>query len=167
MIAAHGIEKTEEWAKGVVVNFARSPQGNDRDQIRAVAEGLADVAVVNTYYLGLLLSGSEEDRKVGEKVAVHFPNQSGRGTHINVSGAAIVRGAKNRKQAEQLIAYLLSPEAQRSFAEANHEYPVISGVEPSELVRSWGDFKEDTTILGKMGELGRDALKLADRAGWK
>jgi iron(III) transport system substrate-binding protein len=167
MIAANGLEQTEAWAKGLVANFARDPKGNDRAQMRAVAAGVADFAIVNTYYLGLLATGPEEDKQVAAQLKIHFPNQSGRGTHINVSGIGVTKSSKNQSNAEKLIAYLLSPTSQKMFAEANFEYPVLEGVPSSDLVRSWGEFKEDTVSLNQVGTLGAEALKLADRAGWK
>ncbi|MEM6886273.1 MAG: Fe(3+) ABC transporter substrate-binding protein [Verrucomicrobiota bacterium] len=167
MIAANGEEATEAWAKSLVGNFAREPEGNDRGQMRAVAAGVADFAVVNTYYLGLLVNGPAEDQEVASRIKIHFPNQTGRGTHINVSGIGITKSSKNLENAEKLVAYLLSPAAQKIFAETNFEYPVLPGVASSELVQSWGEFKEDTRSLNEVGKLGPDALKLADRAGWK
>lgn len=167
MIAANGVEATEEWAKGLVQNFARDPKGNDRAQMRAVAAGVADFAIVNTYYLGLLATGPEEDQRVASQLKIHFPNQAGRGTHVNISGIGITKSSKNQKNAEKLVAYLLSQEAQKLYAEANFEYPVLPGVPSSELVQSWGEFKQDTVSLNRVGELGPEALKLADRAGWK
>ncbi len=167
MIAANGPEATEAWAKTLVGNFAREPKGNDRAQMRAVAAGVADFAVVNTYYLGLLATGPAEDKQVANQIKIHFPNQSNRGTHINVSGVGMTKSSKNQENAEKLVAFLLSPVAQKLFAEANFEYPVLPGIASSELVQSWGEFKEDTVSLNQVGQLGPDALKLADRAGWK
>ncbi len=167
MIAALGPEAAELWAKNLVANFAREPIGNDRAQMRAVAAGVADFAIVNTYYLGLLATGPEEDQAVAAQLKIHFPNQSGRGTHINVSGIGVTKSSKNQQNAEKLVAYLLSPAAQKIFAEANFEYPVLPQVPSSELVQSWGDFKEDSVSLNQIGQLGPEALKLADRANWK
>ncbi|MEM6600987.1 MAG: Fe(3+) ABC transporter substrate-binding protein [Verrucomicrobiota bacterium] len=167
MIAANGEEATEVWAKSLVGNFAREPEGNDRAQMRAVAAGVADFAVVNTYYLGLLVNGPAEDQQVASQLKIHFPNQSGRGTHVNVSGIGVTKSAKNQEHAEKLVEYLLSPAAQKVFAETNFEYPVLPGVASSELVESWGEFKADARSLNEVGKLGPDALKLADRAGWK
>jgi len=167
MIAAHGEEKTETWAKGLVENFARDPIGNDRAQMRAVAAGTADFAIVNTYYLGLLATGNEEDKAVADRLKIHFPNQDGRGTHINVSGIGLTASSPNPENARKLIAFLLSPESQEVFAQANFEYPVLSTVPAADLVQAWGEFKEDTRSLNEIGALGPAALKLADRAGWK
>lgn len=167
MIAANGPEATEKWAQGLVSNFARDPIGNDRAQMRAVAAGVADFAIVNTYYLGLLATGPDEDKEVAAQLKIHFPNQSGRGAHINVSGVGITKSSKNQQNAEKLIEFLLSPAAQKIFAEANFEYPVLPEVPASELVQSWGTFKEDQVSLNTVGKLGPEALKLADRAGWK
>jgi len=167
LIAHDGEEKAEEWATGLVENFARSPQGSDRDQVRAVAAGQGDVAIVNTYYMGLLENGSEEDREVAEKTAIFFPNQEGRGTHVNISGGGVTKHAPNKENAVKLLEFLVSDEAQRAFAEGTYEYPVKPGVEAAETVRGWGEFKEDDLPLEELNEKGGDALKVADRAGWK
>ncbi|MEM6820470.1 MAG: Fe(3+) ABC transporter substrate-binding protein [Verrucomicrobiota bacterium] len=167
ILVHNGAEATETWANGLVSNFARDPKGNDRAQMRALAAGVADFAIVNTYYLGLLFAGPEVDKEIAAQLKIHFPNQSGRGTHINVSGAGITKSAKNIENAQKLISFLLSPTAQKIFAEVNYEYPILEGVEASRLVKSWGDFKEDTVSLNSVGAKGAEALKLADRAGWK
>jgi len=167
MIEAHGKEKTEEWIQGLVDNFARQPKGNDRDQMRAVAAGEADLAIVNTYYLGLLANGNEEDQEVAEKLAVFFPNQDGRGTHINLSAAAVTKAAPNKENAVKLIEFLTAAEAQQTLANANFEYPVNPEVEPAGIVQSWGEFEEDAEGLKTMGQHESEALKAADRAGWQ
>ena len=168
MIVANGPEKTEEWAKGLGENFARKPQGGDRDQIGAVASGEADIAVVNTYYLGGMLAGKDEAQKAAaEKVAVFFPNQDGRGTHVNVSGAGVVKTAPNREAAVKLLEFLVSEEAQKFYAEVNQEFPVRPGVPSSAIIQSWGPFKEDTVAITRLGELNRQAVEIMDRAGWR
>ena len=168
MIAANGVEKTEDWAKGLVANFARPPRGGDRDQIKAVAAGVCDLAVANTYYLaGMLNSKDEVQRAAAEKVAVFWPNQQGRGVHVNVSGAVVTKAAKHRYHAVKLMEFLVSPEAQQWYAEANGEYPVLPGVPVSETLEAWGGFRMDSLNLSKLGELNPEAVKLMDRAGWK
>ncbi|HEY9201859.1 MAG TPA: Fe(3+) ABC transporter substrate-binding protein [Gammaproteobacteria bacterium] len=168
MISTRGEAATEAWAKDFVKNFARPPRGGDRDQIKAVAAGQCDVAVVNTYYLGVMLSGGDADeRAAGEKVAVFWPNQDGRGAHVNVSGAGVTAHAKHRENAIKLIEFLASPEVQSWYARVNHEYPVVDGVESSELLKSWGEFKADNINLTELGRLNADALRLMDRAGWR
>ncbi len=168
LIAVHGEEKALEWAKGVVTNMARSPKGNDRDQMKAIAAGIADIAIVNTYYLGLLLhSENPEEVKVGQQMGVVFPNQDGRGTHINISGAGVTKGSKNRDNAIKLLDFLSDTEAQKVFAQANYEYPVHVGVAPSETVAVWGTFTEDMINLAILGEKNSQAVVTFDYAGWK
>ena len=168
MISTRGEAATEAWANDFVKNFARPPRGGDRDQIKAVAAGQCDVAVVNTYYLGVMLSGNDADeRAAGEKVAVFWPNQDDRGAHVNVSGAGVTAHAKHRENAIKLIEFMASPEVQRWYARVNHEYPVVDGVESSELLKNWGEFKADNTNLTELGRLNADALRLMDRAGWR
>ena len=168
MISSRGEVATEAWATDFVKNFARPPRGGDRDQIKAVAAGQCDVAVVNTYYLGVMLSGGKADeRAAGEKVAVYWPNQKGRGAHVNVSGAGVTAHARHRDNAIKLIEFLATPQVQSWYARVNHEYPVVDGVESSKLLNSWGEFKADTINLTELGRLNADALRLMDRAGWR
>ena len=168
MIATHGITNTENWARGLVANFARSPQGGDTDQIRAVASGEADIAIVNSYYYGRLMDSSRKrDKGLVEKTALFFPNQDGRGTHVNISGAAVTASAKNRREAVSLLEFLASSEGQSLFAELNHEFPVSRGVDKSPIVSSWGVFKADELKLALLGEHNGDAIRLADRVGWR
>jgi len=168
MISTRGEAATEDWATDFVKNFARPPRGGDRDQIKAVAAGQCDVAVVNTYYLGVMLSsGTDDERAAAEKVAVFWPNQDGRGAHVNVSGAGVTAHAKHRDNAIKLVEFLLSPEVQNWYARVNHEYPVVEGVESSELLKDWGEFKADNINLTELGRLNADALRLMDRAGWR
>ena len=168
MIAAHGISNTENWGRGLVANFARSPQGGDTDQIRAVASGEADIAIVNSYYYGRLMGSSRKrDKGLVEKTALFFPNQDGRGTHVNISGAAVTASAKNLREAVGLLEFLSSSEGQHLFAELNHEFPVSSDVDRSPIVSSWGIFKADELKLALLGEYNGDAIRLADRVGWR
>lgn len=167
LIVHNGEAKARVWAKGIVENMARKPSGKDVDQIRAVAAGIGDVAIVNTYYLGQLLdSDRPSDKAVGEMVAVYFPNQKSTGTHINVSGAGITASSKNRAEAQKFIEFLSSPEAQSVFAEVNFEYPVNPKVKPSKLLASWGKFKEDNIELSKLGENNAKAVKIFNESGW-
>lgn len=168
MISTRGEAATEAWATDFVKNFARPPKGGDRDQIKAVAAGQCDVAVVNTYYLGVMLSsGTDDERAAAQKVAVFWPNQDGRGTHVNVSGAGVTAHARHRENAIKLIEFLASPEVQSWYARVNHEYPVVDGVESSDLLKDWGEFKADNINLTELGRLNADALRLMDRAGWR
>lgn len=168
IIAHDGEEAATEWAEGMVTNMARSPRGGDTDQIKAVAGGVGDVAVVNTYYVARLLdSESEADRRVAEQVGVFFPNQDGRGTHVNVSGAGVTRHADQVENAVALLEFLSSPDAQALFASANHEYPVHPDVAPSGILASWGEFKADELDLTRLGQLNDAAVRVFDRAGWQ
>lgn len=168
MIAADGAEAAETWAKGLVANLARPPKGGDRDQIKAAAAGECDIAVANTYYLaGMLASEDAADRSAAGVIGVFWPNQEGRGAHVNVSGAAVTAGAKNKETAIRLIEFLASPESQQWYAEANGEYPVREGVQVSPALAAWGTFKADPLNLEQLGELNADAVRLMDRAGWR
>lgn len=168
LIDAHGVEVTEEWAEGIVANMARPPQGGDRDQIKAAAAGQCDIAIVNTYYLaGMLTSNDPEQRAAAERMAVFWPNQDGRGVHVNVSGAAVTKAASNQDAAVRLLEFLAGEEAQKWYAEVNGEYPVVSDVAVSDTLQAWGDFKADDLNLARLGELNAEALRLMDRAGWK
>jgi iron(III) transport system substrate-binding protein len=168
MIDANGAESTEIWAKTFVKQFARPPKGGDRDQIKAAAAGLCDIAIANTYYLaGMLTSKDQAQRDAAAKLAVFWPNQQGRGAHVNVSGVALTKAAKNRDNAIKLLEFLVNRESQAWYAEANGEYPVRDDVAPSKLLESWGEFKMDKLNLAKLGLLNPDALRLMDRVGWK
>lgn len=168
LINANGEEAAVEWARGIVANMAREPQGNDRDQVKAVAAGIADIAIINTYYLGLLLNSSDPEQvKAGKAVALYFPNQDGRGAHINISGAGLTKHAPNRENAIRLLEFLTSPEVQKVYAAENYEFPVRDDIEAEGLVGSWGDFKEDSINLSVLGDLNVEAVIGFDRAGWK
>lgn len=168
IIAAHGREGAKDWANGLKNNFAREPKGSDRDQMKAVAAGEGDIAIVNTYYLGNLLNSDDpEEKKAGEALSVYFPNQNDRGTHINVSGAGITKHAPNKENAIKFVEYLTSDEAQKAFAEANFEYPVKKDVEVSPTLKAWGEFKADSLNLSELGKNNRDAVMIFDEIGWK
>ena len=168
MIEADGIEATEAWAKGLVDNLARPPQGGDIDQIQAVAAGECDVAVVNHYYfVRLLESEAAEERAIGDKVGILFPNQDGRGAHANISGAGVVATAPNKDNAVKFLEYLTTPQAQAYFAQGNYEFPVVEGVKLDPVLEQWGAIKTDAINAAKLGENNPDAVKLMDRAGWK
>ncbi|HSH16872.1 MAG TPA: Fe(3+) ABC transporter substrate-binding protein [Verrucomicrobiae bacterium] len=167
VISHHGAAKAQDWARAVRGNMARPPQGSDRDQLRAVAAGLGDVAIVNTYYFGLLVNSTEAaDRAAAAKLAVFFPNQNDRGTHVNISGAGVTKASKNREAAVKLLEFLASDEAQKVFPIETSEYPVVPSVEWSELQKSWGKFKEDALNLSVLGELNEEAVRTFNRAGW-
>ena len=163
--------KVAEWSKGMVNNMARAPKGNDRAQILAVAAGEADIAVANTYYLALMLSGKKgpEQQAAAKKVKPFFPNQDGRGTHMNISGAGLVKGAPNKANAIKLVEFLLSEEAQNHIVNNTFEYPMIKGISPHPLVVNMGlDFKQDLkTKVVNYGKRQADALEVMTAAGWK
>ena len=168
MIASKGEAATESWAKGLVANFTRPPKGGDRDQIKAVAAGQCDVAVVNTYYFGNMITSKDAaERDAAAKVAIFWPNQQDRGTHVNVSGAGVTAHARNRENAIRLIEFMASEKAQAWYASTNQEYPVVEGVDSSELLQSWGTFKSDNLNLSELGRLNSNAVRLMDRAGWR
>jgi iron(III) transport system substrate-binding protein len=168
MIEADGIEATEAWAKGLVDNLARPPQGGDTDQIQAVAAGECDVAVVNHYYfVRLLESEAAEERAIGDKVGILFPNQDGRGAHANISGAGVIATAPNKDNAVKFLEYLTTPQAQTYFAQGNYEFPVVEGVKLDPVLEQWGAIKTDAINAAKLGENNPDAVKLMDRVGWK
>lgn len=161
MIAHHGEENTKSWLEGVKANLARKPQGNDRAQVKAVKEGLCNLALGNSYYLGKMLE-DDVQKAWAESVSINFPNQTNRGSHINVSGAVITKYAKNPKNALKLIEYMTDDKAQNMYASVNMEYPVKLGVELASLVASWGSFKEDSLPLDEISKYRPLALKLID-----
>jgi iron(III) transport system substrate-binding protein len=168
IIENNGEAAAQEWATKVLGNMARSPRGNDRDQVKAVVAGEGDIAIVNTYYIGKLLNSKDPNEvQAGEGVALFFPNQEGSGTHINISGAGVAKYAPNKENAIAFIEFLASKEAQEVFAKANYEYPVNPNVEASALLASWGAFKEDTLALSALGKNNKKAVLLFDKVGWK
>ncbi len=168
LLAVHGDKATEEWAKGIVANMARKPQGGDTDQIKGVAAGEGDVAVSNSYYLARLASsGKPEDKAITDKLGVVFPNQGDRGTHVNVSGVGVVKNAPNKDAAVKFLEYLVSPAAQTMFTEKNFEYPIVADAKLAPVLTEWGSFKEDQLNAAVYGKNNPEALKIMDRAGWK
>ena len=168
IIAANGVEKAQAWANGFVKNFARKPAGGDRDQIRAVAAGECDIAIANTYYFaGLAKSKKERDRKAAAAVRLFWPNQDGRGAHVNISGAGIAKHSKNRANAVKLIEFLASKEAQEIYARIVNEYPVRKDVQPGRIVADFGEFKADSLALSELAKYQKEAVRIADRAGWR
>ena len=167
-IEINGEEKAKEWAQGIVNNFAQNPEGGDRDQAKAIAAGIGDVAIMNSYYFGQMLNSQEpEEVKVAENLGVFFPNQETTGTHVNISGAGVIKGSKNADNALKLLEFLTGEEAQGEFASANYEFPVNENVEPSELLKSWGDFKEQDIPLSTLGENNAKAIMIFNEVGWK
>lgn len=168
IIANNGYEKTAKWAKGLVNNFARTPKGNDRDQAKAIIAGEGKVAIMNTYYMGLMsVSKDPVEQEVFKKLKIFFPNQKGKGTHINISGAGLTKHAKNKANAIKLLEFLSDKKAQGIFAAANYEYPVNKKAPLAPVVKSWGTFKINPTSFEEIGKNMKAAQLLADEAGWK
>lgn len=169
IIAHEGEAKAEEWARGVVANFARPPKGGDTDQIKAVAAGECDVALSNSYYVARLMrSGKADDRKLAERIGVVWPDQQGNGTHINISGGGMLKTAPHKEAAVKFLEYLASDEAQRYFADGNNEWPVVADVKVSNpALDSLGPFKADTLEVGKLAKYRAKAQMIFDRAGFR
>ncbi len=168
MFAATGKEATQQWLTDFVKNFAKRPSGGDVDQLKALAAGVCDIAIANTYYFGRLFnSDSADDRALAQKLAIFWPNQADRGAHVNVSGAGVTKYAKNSANAVKLIEFLASEQAQVWYSAVNNEYPVVEGVEISPTLAAWGKFKQDTVDLSVLGLHNRTAVEMMDRAGWK
>jgi iron(III) transport system substrate-binding protein len=171
LIKNNGKKATAEWARGLVANMARDSKGNDRAQILAVAAGEADLAVANTYYLALMLSGKKgpEQQAAAKKVLPFFPNQGDRGTHMNISGGGVLKHAPNKVNAIKLLEFLLTKEAQEHIVNNTFEYPIVDGVEPHELLAQMGlGFKEDLkTKVASYGSKQADALEVMLAANWK
>ena len=170
LISNLGEEQTESWAKKFVGNFARNPQGNDRSQIIAVANGEADLAIANSYYIGIMLSGAagKDQLEAAKKVKMLFPNQQNRGSHINISGAGILKNAPNPDNANLFLEFLLSKKVQKNMVDKSYEYPILEEISPSNEIASFGtDFVQDQTSVRKFGELNPVAVRLMDRSGWK
>ncbi len=166
--------QTEAWVKGLVSNFARSPEGNDTAQLKALASGLGEFAVTNTYYVARLQKSTKpEEKEIASKLGIIFPNQSGdgklgRGTHFNISGGGIAQNAPNKANAIEFLKYLASPEAQTIFAGSNNEYPIVKGVPVDSVLEGYGkDIKEDSIDSVSFGKNNPKALQIMDRSGWK
>jgi iron(III) transport system substrate-binding protein len=168
MIESDGLQATETWAKGLISNFARLPEGGDITQIQAVGAGQCGVAIVNHYYWARLAkSTAPEDQDVIAKTAVFFPNQNDRGTHVNISGAGVIVTAPHRDNAIAFLEFLVSPYAQEVFAKGNNEYPVVAGVAVDPIVAKLGEFKVDEVNVSAYGRNNPEAVKLFDRVGWR
>ena len=168
IIAADGEAEAEGWAQGVVNNFARHPTGGDTDQIRSVAAGECGLAVANSYYFARLLKSEKaEDKAVVASLGVVFPNQEGRGAHVNVSGAGVLKYAPHPEAAVKFLEYLVSEEAQHYFADANNEYPAVNGVAANSVLERLGSFKADPLNVSVLGETQPQAQRIFDRVGWE
>jgi iron(III) transport system substrate-binding protein len=168
MIAAHGDEWTEQWLRGVKANLARKPAGDDRLQVKGLYAGECDIAVGNTYYMGVMLQNDKEPEQKdwANSVNILFPNTGDRGTHVNVSGAMVAKYAPHKNNAIKLLEFLASDQGQEMYAEVNNEYPVKPGVPWSPLVKSWGEFKADPISLNDIAALRKKASELVDKVGF-
>ena len=166
IIAHKGAGEAEKWAKGVVANFKQAPQGNDTSMIEAVAAGQCRISLVNTYYLARYAAGGASERKIFDAVGVIFPDQDAAGTHVNISGAGVVKTSPNRENAVKFLEYLTSESAQRYFADGNNEYPAAVGLTANSAVEQLGTFKADTLNAAEIGKGQAEAVRIFDRAGW-
>ncbi len=169
-LAANGPEATEAWARGIAANLARPPAGGDRDQIRAVMAGQGSIAIANTYYLGLMSVSPQADvREMAERVGVIFPNQArgDRGTHVNISGAAMIKTSPHPAEARAFLEFLTTPEAQHTFALVNMEFPAVAGSQVPPFLTSLGAFRQEAPDGPKMLANAPEALRLMQRAGWR
>lgn len=164
MVAHKGEEEAKKWLEGVKANLARKPTGNDRAQVKAIYSGECDLSLGNTYYMGKMQTNTKEPEQQdwAKSVRILFPNTNDRGTHVNISGMLLAKYAPNKDNAVKLMEFLSSGEAQKIYAEANHEYPVLDGVEASKLVQSWGAFKADSLSLNKVADARKKASELVD-----
>ncbi|WP_055464214.1 Fe(3+) ABC transporter substrate-binding protein [Marinomonas fungiae] len=170
MIEADGAEATQAWLNGFVSNLARPPFGGDTDLLKAVAAGVCDVTLANTYYFGRLgQSDKASDREVYEKVSLFWPNQGegDRGAHVNVSGIGLTASATNIDNAKLLVEFLTNHKSQVWYADVNNEYPVVEGIAPPKSLQPFGDFKADSMSLSVLGDNNRQAVEMMDAAGWK
>ena len=167
-IELNGEEQAEQWAQGIVNNFARQPDGGDRDQAKAIAAGTGDVAIMNTYYIGLLANSEDpEERKVADSIGVFFPDQETNGTHVNISGIGLTKHSQNEENATKLIEYMTSAPAQEFLSANNYEFPVNPDAVKPELLESWGDFKMQELNFDTLGEHNKKAIEIFNKTGWK
>lgn len=168
IIANDGEDKAKEWAKGTLNNLARDPKGGDREQARGVYEGIGAVGVMNSYYIITLLNSKKQsDQETAKSLGVIFPNQDGRGTHINISGIALLKSSQNKDAAIKFIEFMLSKEAQEILVSTSHEYPVNKDTKPSKEIAALGKFKEDSISLNKVANELENAQKIYKELGWK
>lgn len=168
LVEHHGEEVAEQWARGIVDNMARQPQGGDTDQIRGVAAGECEVGIGNHYYyVRLLKSDDVADREQARRVGLIFPNQDDRGSHVNIGGAGVVANSPNRDNAVRLLEFLASDTAQEIFALGNNEFPVIDSVKREPVLESFGNFNRDDVNMSALGENNPAAVRIFDRVGWR
>ena len=168
MIINNGQKRTSEWLASIVNNFARKPYGGDRDQIRSIASGECDITIANTYYLANMLdSKKESDRLAANKVSVFWPNQNSTGTHINISGAGIIKNSKNVDNAIKFLEFLSTIKAQKIYTKEINEYSIRNDIPPSKTINNWGDFKKDTSNINRIGLEIKNSIYLATKNKWR
>ena len=166
-IYRHGEQWTRDWVNKLVDNLAMRPNGGDRDQLRNIKKGSCDIALANSYYYGMMSqSAKQQDREVYNSVGVIWPNQQGQGTHVNISGAAVTKSAKNKANAQAFIEFLLTEEAQAIYSAINHELPVRSDIELGQLMRSWGQFDADKKAIRHLSHYLEKADSIIAESGW-
>lgn len=167
-LAHHGAAETEEWLTKLRDNLARKPAGGDRDQAQAIMAGECDIALGNTYYVGLMQTNEKEpeQKEWAKAIKVLFPNADDRGTQVNISGMMMAKNAPNKEEALKLMEFLSSDKAQEIYAETNFEYPVKPGIDSSEIVKSWGDLKPDPLPIAEMAKHRKEASEIVDKVGF-
>jgi iron(III) transport system substrate-binding protein len=168
IIHHEGADKAKTWAAGIVKNMAREPKGGDKDQILALAAGEGEIAIVNTYYVGQMMTSNDQaEKKAVEKIAVFFPNQSQYGSHINISGGGVCKYAPNKNNAIKLLEFLVSDASQELYAKSNQEYPIRNSIAYSPELEKLGKFKADSIDLTLLGKYNAEAVKVFDEVKWK
>ena len=163
-IQLNGEEEAKSWAEGIVNNFARDPEGNDRDQAKAIAAGVGDVGIMNSYYLVRMINSSDaEEANVAKEIGLIFPED----THVNLSFGAITKSSKNKENAIKFLEFLTSKEVQEKYAKENGEFPLNQEVELPEIQASWGEFNKQKVDFEKLGENKQKATIIFDETGWK
>jgi iron(III) transport system substrate-binding protein len=165
IIAHKGEAEAGKWAAGLRANLAQKPSGGDREQVRDIMAGKCDIALGNTYYMALMATNTKnpEQQEWAKAAKIIFPNAKDRGTHVNISGAGVTKNAPNKANAVKLLEFLASPEAQKIYATANNEYPISPGVEPSDIVKSWGTLKPDNLPLENIAKYRKKASEIMDK----
>ena len=167
IIADSGEAVAQNWAKGLVANLAQRPQGNDRAQVKAIFQGVCDIAIINSYYFGKLRNSKiTEQREWTKNVRIVYTNQAGRGNHINISGGGVAKYSKNKKLAVKFLEFLSEEKAQKLFTKINFEFPANPSISYSKELLSWGAFSEDKLPISKIAELAPLAQRIIDRVGW-
>ncbi|WP_372630618.1 extracellular solute-binding protein [Cohnella sp.] len=167
-IGLHGEREAAKWAEGIVRNFARAPEGGDKDQVMAIAAKVGDVAIMNTYYIGQMLNSNDlTELEAAKKLGIVFPNQQTTGTHVNISGIGLSKHAPNKENALKLIEFLTGAEGQTMLAMMSYEFPVNAEADMPEWLRSWQGFKRQPVDIAGLGQFYEQAKEIFQRAGWE